>query len=85
MPDYIPPTEVSGLEPKLANRYPLSMVSPKPHAFLNTQYGNETVQQSRQGEQTVFIHPKDAAARKIETGDYVRVFNDRGSFEGRRN
>ena len=28
------------------------------------------------------IHPRDAAARGIRAGDYVRVFNDRGAFEG---
>jgi anaerobic selenocysteine-containing dehydrogenase len=47
------------------------------------QYANEPVQQRRQGELTVVIHTRDAAARNIKTGDYVRVFNDRGSFEGR--
>jgi anaerobic selenocysteine-containing dehydrogenase len=30
----------------------------------------------------VVIHPKDAATRGIGDGDYVRVFNDRGVFEG---
>ncbi len=83
VPDYIPPTEVSGADGALAKRYPISLISPKPHAFLNSQYANEPVQQRRQGEQTVVIHPKDAAARNISNGDYIRVFNDRGSFEGR--
>ena len=41
LPDYIPPYESPGSNPELAKRYPLSIVSPKPHAFLNTQYGNE--------------------------------------------
>ena len=41
LPDYIPPYESPGSNPDLAKRYPLSIVSPKPHAFLNTQYGNE--------------------------------------------
>jgi anaerobic selenocysteine-containing dehydrogenase len=41
VPDYIPPYESPASNPVLAGRYPLSMVSPKPHAFLNTQYGNE--------------------------------------------
>ncbi len=73
-----------GGDPKLAKRFPLSLISPKPHAFLNSQYANEPVQQIRQGgEQAVIIHPQDAATRNIESGDYVRVFNDRGSFEGK--
>jgi anaerobic selenocysteine-containing dehydrogenase len=35
-----------------------------------------------QGEQFVLINALDAAARGIATGDAVRVFNDRGAFEG---
>ena len=68
----------------LAKRYPISLISPKPHAFLNSQYANEPVQQRRQGEQTVVVHPNDAAARNIKNGDYIRVFNDRGSLKARR-
>jgi anaerobic selenocysteine-containing dehydrogenase len=58
-------------------------VSPKPHSFLNTQYANEPIQQRRQGEQYIIIHPRDAATRSIKTGSYVKVFNDRGAFEAR--
>jgi anaerobic selenocysteine-containing dehydrogenase len=83
VPNYIPSQEASDVNPALAKRYPLNMVSPKPHAFLNTQYGNEPTQQRRQGEQLIVINPSDAAERKIEHGNYVRVFNDRGSFEAR--
>jgi anaerobic selenocysteine-containing dehydrogenase len=81
VPDYIPPLEVS--DEALAKRYPISLISPKPHAFLNSQYANEPVQQRRQGEQIVVVHPNDAAARNIKNGDYIRVFNDRGYFEGK--
>jgi anaerobic selenocysteine-containing dehydrogenase len=81
VPDYIPPLEVSDTE--LAKRYPISLISPKPHAFLNSQYANVPIQQRRMGEQIVIIHPSDAAARSVKDGDYVRVFNDRGSFEGK--
>jgi anaerobic selenocysteine-containing dehydrogenase len=83
VPNYIPAHEAASASPALAKRFPLNMVSPKPHAFLNTQYANEAMQQRRQGEQLIVIHPTDAAARKIEHGAYVRVFNDRGSFEAR--
>jgi anaerobic selenocysteine-containing dehydrogenase len=83
VPNYIPSREAPGANPALAGRYPLNMVSPKPHAFLNTQYANETLQQLRQGEQLIVIHPRDAAARNIQQGNYVRIYNDRGSFEAR--
>jgi anaerobic selenocysteine-containing dehydrogenase len=82
LPDYVAPYESPTSNPDLAKRYPLSIVSPKPHAFLNTQYGNEGVKQRRQGEQAVVMHPDDASARNVQTGSYVRVYNDRGSFEG---
>lgn len=83
LPDFIPPFESESEAPELNRRYRLSMISPKPHAFLNTQYGNEQVQQRRQGEQVVGLHPSDAKSRGISSGEYVRVFNDRGTFEGR--
>ncbi|MCB1715523.1 MAG: molybdopterin-dependent oxidoreductase [Candidatus Competibacteraceae bacterium] len=83
LPDYIAPFESPASNPELAARYPLNIISPKPHAFLNTQYGNEPLQQRRQGEQMVLIHPQDAGARDIASGSTIRVFNDRGWFEGR--
>lgn len=82
LPDYVPPFESPDSAPELAQRYPLNIVSPKPHAFLNSQYANTASKRRVQGEQKVFLHPTDAAARQINTGDQVRVFNDRGSFEG---
>jgi anaerobic selenocysteine-containing dehydrogenase len=82
LPDYIPPFESPDSNPELAAKYPLSIVSPKPHAFLNSQYGNASDKQAVQGMQQVFIHPADAAERGIAAGDLVRVFNDRGTFQG---
>ncbi|KUI38872.1 molybdopterin oxidoreductase [Mycobacterium sp. IS-1496] len=82
VPDYVPPFESPQSNPELAQRFPLSIISPKPHAFLNSQYGNAPDKQRVQGGQRVFIHPDDAAARGIAEGEMVRVFNDRGSFVG---
>ena len=81
VPNYIPPHETQATNSGLAQRFPLNLLSPKPHAFLNTQYGNEALQQRRQGEQLIVINPKDASTRGIASGSYVRVFNDLGSFE----
>jgi anaerobic selenocysteine-containing dehydrogenase len=82
VPDYLPPFESPESDPELAQRYPLNIVSPKPHAFLNSQYGNDEAKQAVQGDQNVFIHPADAAERDIVGGEIVRVFNDRGTFSG---
>jgi anaerobic selenocysteine-containing dehydrogenase len=83
VPNYIPPLEVIDSEPKKAAQFPLNLISPKPHAFLNTQYGNEGPQMKRQGEQRIMINPTDAASRSITNGAYVRVFNERGTFEAK--
>ncbi len=83
LPEWLPMRESVESNPELAKRYPLNIVSPKAHAFLNSQYANEPNQIHRQGPQTVTIHPEDATHRGIESGQQVRVFNDRGSFKGK--
>ena len=82
LPGYVPPRESAASNPALAERYPLNVISPKSHGFLNSCYANEPHKIRGQGEQFVMISPKDAAARSIREGDPVRVFNDRGDFEG---
>ncbi|MBR0899010.1 molybdopterin-dependent oxidoreductase [Bradyrhizobium tropiciagri] len=83
VPNYIPPHEANIEGDGMSDQFPLNLVSPKPHAFLNTQYGNENPQMKRQGEQRIMINPTDAARRSIAQGSYVRVFNDRGTFEAK--
>jgi anaerobic selenocysteine-containing dehydrogenase len=83
VPNYIPPHEVADDGSAKPSRFPLKLLSPKPHAFLNTQYGNEGPQMKRQGEQRIMINPSDAASRSIANGAYVRVFNERGTFEAK--
>ena len=82
LPHYIPPNENPQTTPALAKRYPLSLISPKSHAFLNSNYGNLPAQTAQAGEeQAVLLHPNDAEQRGIVAGAPIRVFNDRGSFE----
>jgi anaerobic selenocysteine-containing dehydrogenase len=83
LPTYHPPYESAEVNPELAAKYPLNIISPKSHGFLNSQYANESVQQLRQGEQTVLINTEDAEALGIVHGQMVRVSNDRGEFVGR--
>ena len=59
------------------------MMSPKGHAFINSNYGNMRRQLAHQGEQYVMIHPQDAAARGIAPDAVVTVRNERGSFKAR--
>lgn len=82
LPHYVPPNENPHTAAALAARYPLSLISPKSHAFLNSNYGNLPEQQAHAGaEQAVFLHPADASARGIAAGAAIRVFNDRGTFD----
>ncbi len=82
LPHYIPPNENPQTTPALAKRYPLSLITPKSHAFLNSNYGNLPAQTAQAGEeQSVFLHPDDAVQRGIVAGAPIRVFNDRGAFE----
>jgi len=82
LPDYVPPRESAASNPQLAEKYPLNIISPKSHAFLNSCYANEKRKQERQGEQFVLVSVHDAGNRGINDGDRVRVFNARGAFEG---
>ena len=74
------PTYYAPVEAGQRAEYPLTMLSPKPHAYLNSQYGNMANQTKVQGQQTCTLHPDDASARHIATGDVVTVTNDRGTI-----
>jgi len=82
LPDYVAPRESATSSPELAKKYPLNIVSPKSHGFLNSCYANMDHKIKDQGEQFVLINAEDAVSRGIKDGGKVRVFNDRGSFEG---
>ena len=82
LPDYVGPRERPETNPGQAKKYPLNMVSPKSHGFLNSCYANMDHKIKGQGEQFVLINVKDAGPRGIKDGDTVRVFNDRGGFAG---
>jgi anaerobic selenocysteine-containing dehydrogenase len=77
---YTPAYETSQRDTALARQYPLLLVTPANHYFLNSIFANVPRQQQRAGIVMLEIHPDDAAPRGIATGDEVRVGNARGSF-----
>jgi anaerobic selenocysteine-containing dehydrogenase len=83
LPDYLPPYESAEFAPELAARYPLAMISPPARNFLNSTFVNVESLRSTEGEPHLDIHPADAEPRHIADGDYVRIFNDRGSMQAR--
>lgn len=81
VPAYTPPRESASGNATLAKQYPLSMLSPKSHTFLNSEYANERRQMQQAGPQHIVMHPSDAAARSITEGILVKVENSRGAFQ----
>jgi len=78
-PTWLEPTEWLGAP--LARRYPLHLVANNPTARLHSQLDVGAFSQSTKvrGREPIRLHPADAVARGIRSGDVVRVFNDRGS------
>lgn len=83
LPDYVASRETPQTNPELAKRFPLNIISPKSHGFLNSCYANMDNKLKAQGEQFVMISAADADVRQIQQGDAVRVFNDRGGFDAK--
>lgn len=81
LPTWIAPRESVQSAPALAQRYPLAMISPPARNFLNSSFANLDFARAAEGEPHLDIHPGDAAARGIGTGDTVRIYNARGEFE----
>jgi len=76
LPDHVPNHEAAGT----STQYPLAMISPPARNFLNSTFVNVKSLRDIEGRPLLEIHPQDAAARGIEDGSVVRVFNDRGSY-----
>jgi anaerobic selenocysteine-containing dehydrogenase len=79
LPAYIPPYESQVSNPELAKRYPLAMISPPARNFLNSTFVNVTSLRGTEGEPMLDMHPADCAARGVQDGEMVRIWNDRGS------
>ena len=79
LPDYLPNHEPAGASAD----YPLAMLSPPARNFLNSTFVNVASLRSMEGEPLLEIHPADAEARRIASGDMVRVFNGRGEHRCR--
>lgn len=80
LPFFNPPAESVASNPALAGDYPLAFLSPPARNFLNSSFAHLQRFRDLEGEPTVEMHAEDAAARAIRDGEYVRVFNARGSL-----
>jgi len=62
-------------------KFPLQLLAPPSVHFLNSTFGAVEEQRRRMGKPALKIHPSDARARQIRSGDAVRVSNDRGDCQ----
>ncbi|MDO8449752.1 MAG: molybdopterin oxidoreductase family protein [Rhodoferax sp.] len=76
LPDYVPNHEAFSSSPL----YPLAMISPPARNFLNSTFVNVKSLRDIEGEPLLEMHAADAAARGIQSGEIVRVFNQRGAY-----
>jgi len=80
VPDHLPNHESVLSTPELARRYPLAMISPPARNFLNSTFVNVKSLRDIEGEPLLEMHEADAAARGIQDGQPVRVYNARGEY-----
>lgn len=82
VPEFVPARESILGDAALAERYPLSLMSPKIHLrFLNSSYSHLEHHVAQEGEIFCEMHQEDARARGISDGDLVAVHNDRASLK----
>lgn len=81
VPDYLPPYESVASNPDLAAHYPLQLISPPARHFLNSSFVNIASLRKQLPEPSLEIHPTDAAARHLQEGQMLKVFNARGEFQ----
>ena len=78
LPTYVPPREDRLSNPVLAQKFPLVLISPPAHHFLNSTFANQF--HEKEAGPKLEIHAIDAAERHIADGSPVQIFNDRGNF-----
>ncbi len=73
-PAWLTPTEWSA-------GYPLHIISNQPQGRLHSQldHGEASTDLHTAGRETILISEQDAGDRSLETGDLVRVYNERGA------
>ena len=77
-PCWLEPCEWLG---STSTRYPLHLISNQPASKLHSQldHGEHSRSMKKFGREPIRVHPDDAKTRGINDGDYVSVYNDRGS------
>lgn len=79
LPNWVQEAEArTGLDSAPAISDPLPLLSPAAHHFVSSSFANVETLRAKEGRPTLRIHPSDAQARSIRSGQWVRVSNERG-------
>jgi anaerobic selenocysteine-containing dehydrogenase len=79
VPGWEPEVEArTGLDAQGSSKSRLPLLCPAAHHFVSSTFGNQERLIAKEGAPTLRIHPSDAAARNIRSGQLVRVGNERG-------
>lgn len=78
LPDYAPPSESVEAAPELGREFPINLLTPAAHHFLNSTFSNQPSLQKGEKEPRIWVNPKDAEERGVEDGMWLKVWNRRG-------
>lgn len=78
LPTHRPVAESPEASPELFAKYPLRLITPAAHHFLNSSFADMPTMIKREKVPTLELNCADAAARGIADGDWVLAANDRG-------
>ena len=79
VPGWEPEVETrTGRDTSLSASASLPLLCPAAHHFVSSTFGNQERMITKEGAPTLRIHPSDAAVRNIQSGQLVRVGNERG-------
>jgi anaerobic selenocysteine-containing dehydrogenase len=78
VPAFTPEVESPIGDPSINKRFPLYLITPGAHHFLNSSFASIPKLVSAEERPTLLINAIDAAARSIANGEQVEAYNDRG-------
>jgi anaerobic selenocysteine-containing dehydrogenase len=78
LPNHNPSAESADGSPELFSRYPIRLVTPAAHHFLNSSFADMPTMLKKQRFPTLELNSSDAEERGIQNGDWLRAFNNRG-------
>jgi anaerobic selenocysteine-containing dehydrogenase len=79
LPAYVPEVESPTGDASFYARFPLYLVTPGAHYFLNSSFASVPRLVSAEGQPRLLINPADAKARSLADADWLEVHNDRGT------